>query len=662
MKKVGYLLYLILFSTVIWAQNNQVIDSLVIEADKHQGKEKGEILARLFWEYRGADNEKASAIANQVMELAKQSNDQLLLARAWHIQGLAMASYGEFSKAIQNLETSLEIVQSLQDTSQIASVLNSLGILNHNQSNYSRALDFYLRRIPYLRENEKTAIATNYNNIGMIQEAIKDYPKALEYFQKALGLHRATGNKRMEGGTLVNIGIINFNLKKYDEALIYLQQGVLITKDEGDKMTLSIAYESKGNVYREQKKYKLAEEAYQESLQLSKDLQDTYGIASTTRNLGETFLNEKRYEQAMVNLKKADDLAELIGSKSIMMDSRKLLAQAYFETQNLKNAYQYLTDYQVLKDSIFNETKSRQIRELQTKYESEIKDQQINLLNSEKELQAAALSNERLIRNVSISSVVMIVLIAFLLIKNYQEKIRNTKALALKNEEINSQQILQLQKDKKLEVMEAMIVGEEKERRRIAQELHDGLLGQLAAIKMQFDGIGSESNRDKFRYALNSLDGASIEVRRIAHNLMPQILLKFGLVEALVEFVNNIKRANYFTITFTHSGFAQRVNPIIELSLYRTIQELTNNIVKHARASVVLIQMNLINDLLMVTVEDNGVGFIVDDAEPTSGIGLGNIISRMKYLGGKIDIRSDLGKGTYINIEIDVSRELSLNT
>lgn len=72
--------------------------------------------------------------------------------------------------------------------------------------------------------------------------------------------------------------------------------------------------------------------------------------------------------------------------------------------------------------------------------------------------------------------------------------------------------------------------------------------------------------------------------------------------------------------------------------------------------------MNLINDLLMVTVEDNGVGFIVDDAEPTSGIGLGNIISRMKYLGGKIDIRSDLGKGTYINIEIDVSRELSLNT
>ncbi len=143
MKKVGYLLYLILFSTVIWAQNNQVIDSLVIEADKHQGKEKGEILARLFWEYRGADNEKASAIANQVMELAKQSNDQLLLARAWHIQGLAMASYGEFSKAIQNLETSLEIVQSLQDTSQIASVLNSLGILNHNQSNYSRALDFY---------------------------------------------------------------------------------------------------------------------------------------------------------------------------------------------------------------------------------------------------------------------------------------------------------------------------------------------------------------------------------------------------------------------------------------------------------------------------------------------------------------------------------------
>lgn len=662
MKRIGYIIYLILFSTVVWAQNNQVIDSLIIEADKHQGKERGEILARLFWEYRGVDNEKASAIANQVMELAIQSNDQILLARAWHIQGLAIASYSEFSKAIQHLETSLEIAQSLQDTSQIASVLNSLGNINHSQSNYNGALDFYMRRIPYLKENEKTALATNYNNIGMIQEAIKDYPKALEYFQKALDMHRATGNKRMEGGTLVNIGIIYFNLKKYDEALVHQKQGVSIIEGVGDKMVLSIAYESIGNIYREQKKYKLAEEAYQESLLLSKALHDTYGIASATRNLGETYLIEKRYELALVNLKKADDLAQSIGSKSIMMDARKLLAQTYFETQDMRSAYRYLAEHQIIKDSLFNETKSRQIQELQTKYESEIKDQQINLLNSEKELQAAALNEERLIRNVSIGSVVMIALIAFLLIKNYQEKIRNAKTLELKNEEISNQQILQLQKDKKLEVMEAMIDGEEKERRRIAQELHDGLLGQLAAIKMQFDGMGSESNRDKFSYALNSLDGASTEVRRIAHNLMPQILLKYGLVEALVEFVGNIKRANYFTITFTHSGIAQRFNPIIELSLYRTIQELTNNIVKHAKASVVVIQLNLIHDLLMVTVEDNGVGFIVDNAKPTGGIGLGNVISRIEYMGGKIDIRSDLGKGTYINIEIDVSRELSLNT
>lgn len=661
MKSVGQLVYFIFFSTVVWAQNNRVIDSLVNEADKHQGKEKGEILTRLYWEYRGLDNVKASAVADRVMELAIQSNDQLLRAKALHIQGLAKASYGEFSNAIRNVEESLEIALALQDTSQVASVLNSLGNLNHSQSNYNRALDFYMRRIPYLKKNEKTAIATNYNNIGMIQEAIKDYPKALEYFRKALDLHRSTGNKRMEGGTLVNIGIVYFNLKKYDEALEHLLQGVSIIKGEGDKMILSIAYESMGNIHREQKKYKLAEEAYQESLLLSEALQDTYGIASATRNLGETLLAEKRYGPAIVNLMKSHDLAQSIGSKSIMMDTRRLLAQSYFETQDMVNAYRNLMEYQVLKDSLFNETKSRQIQELQAKYESEIKDQEINLLNSETELQAAALYEERLIRNASIVSVFMIALVAFLLVKNYQQKIRNAKALALKNEEISSQQILQLQKDKKLEVMEAMIDGEEKERRRIAQELHDGLLGHLAAIKMKFDGMGSESNQDKFNQALSSLDGASTEVRRIAHNMMPQILIRYGLIEALSEFVGNIRMMNYFTITLTHSGIKQRFNPIVELSLYRAIQELTNNIVKHGKASVVLIQLSLISDLLMVTVEDNGVGFNVGIVETTNGIGINNVISRIEYLGGKVSIQSENNKGTTVNIEIDISNESALN-
>ncbi len=656
-------LLIIVISVISEAQNQQVIDSLVQELDQNTGEKKVDVLVNLFWQYRGVDNKKAAEYSEWAFNEATELNNKSTLAKAYHLKGVLQESLGEFKKAEQFLNLSLEAALSLGDTALIAGALNSLGTLNHKQSNYQQALDFFMQRLSFLKPDDQGALATNYNNIGLIHEAIDNNAKALEYFGKALDLHRSLGNTRLEGGTLANMGVVYFNMKEYDKALEHYRKSISIIQGLGDKGILSILYESIGNVYKEQAKYAAAIKSYNDALALSEALGDDYGIASVNRNLGESYLLEKQYRPAITHLLKSRALSEKTGGKSFVMNADRLLAQAYAEMNDHKNAYEYLNAYQALRDTLFNENKNEQIQELQTRYETEKKNQEILLLNTEKELQAAALQKERIIRNLSVIGIILIAAIAFMALKNFRQKSKAARQLALKNEEINRQKIAQLEKDKKLEIMDAMISAEEKERKRIAEDLHDGLSGLLASTQMQFDSVRRETEtmraHPKFSYALQSLGNASREVRRIAHNMMPEMLMKYGLVDALSEFIANIQAAHHLNITFEHTGMQQGLNQTQELIIYRVIQELVNNIVKHAAATEVLIQLNITNDTLLVTVEDNGIGFDTKTTNRSNGIGISNITSRVQYLNGDLTIESMPGKGTSAYIEIALNHQIT---
>ncbi len=645
------------------AQDQRAIDSLVYELSQNTGEKKVDVLANLFWQHRGVDNKKAAEYSEWAFKEATELNNKSALAKAYHLKGVLQESLGEFKKAEQFLNLFLEAALSLGDTALIAGALNSLGTLNHKQSNYQQALDFFMQRISFLKPGDQGALATNYNNIGLIHEAIDNNSKALEYFGKAIDLHRSLGNTRLEGGTLANMGVVYFNMKEYDKALEHYGESIFIIQRLGDKGILSILYESIGNVYKEQAKYTAAIKSYNDALALSEALGDDYGIASVNRNLGEAYMLEKKYSRAVTHLLKSRALSEKTGGKSFVMNADRLLAQAYAEMNDHKKAYAYLNSFQALRDTLFNENKNEQIQELQTRYETEKKNQEIVLLNTERELQATALQKERMIRNLSVIGITLIAAIAFMVIKNFRQKSKAARQLALKNDEINKQKIAQLEKDKKLEIMDAMISAEEKERKRIAEDLHDGLSGLLAATKMQFDSVQRETEtvraHPKFSHALQSLDNASGEVRRIAHNMMPEILMKYGLVDALSEFITNIRAAHHLNITFEHTGMQQGLTQTQELIIYRVLQELVSNIVKHAAATEVLIQLNITNDTLLVTVEDNGIGFNTKTANRSNGIGISNITSRVQYMGGDLKIDSMLGKGTSVYIEIELNNKIT---
>ena len=157
-----------------------------------------------------------------------------------------------------------------------------------------------------------------------------------------------------------------------------------------------------------------------------------------------------------------------------------------------------------------------------------------------------------------------------------------------------------------------------------------------------------------FERSLDMLDTSIKELRRVAHNMMPEMLTKFGLDEALKEYFNSLNTANLLAVNYQSVGMSNRLDSNTEIIIYRIIQELMNNILKHAAASQVFVQLIKDNNRLNIVVEDNGKGFDTAILENNKGAGWANIRSRVEYLKGQLDIHSEAGKGTLVNIEFNV--------
>ena len=217
--------------------------------------------------------------------------------------------------------------------------------------------------------------------------------------------------------------------------------------------------------------------------------------------------------------------------------------------------------------------------------------------------------------------------------------------------------MIQLHQEKKIDATQNMIQGEEQERTRLARDLHDGLGGMLTGVKFQLNSIKgnvilSEENAGTFTKSISQIDNAIVEMRRVAHNMMPEALLKFGLDETLKSYCDSVSQSSELAVSYQSFGMEVRLEQTNEIVLYRIVQELLNNTIKHAKATKSNIQLTRNENLISLTVEDNGKGFDVNDVKK-NGIGLSNINHRVEYLSGKIDVQSD-NKGTSTHIEFEI--------
>jgi signal transduction histidine kinase len=249
--------------------------------------------------------------------------------------------------------------------------------------------------------------------------------------------------------------------------------------------------------------------------------------------------------------------------------------------------------------------------------------------------------------------VIALLTVSFLAFRNLNHRHK----LARQQDELQQQRIRELEKDKQLVAVDSMLKGQEEERSRLAKDLHDGLGGLLSGVKfslrnMKDNLIITPDNMTVFERSLDMIDTSIKELRRVAHNMMPEMLVKFGLDEAMKEYCNMIRATKLVAIKYQSFGMETRLDKSTEIIIYRIVQELLNNVLKHAAASEMMVQLVREEGRLSIMVEDNGKGFNTAILADNQGAGWASIRSRVDYLKGQLEVQSKENKGTFVTIEL----------
>jgi two-component system NarL family sensor kinase len=333
------------------------------------------------------------------------------------------------------------------------------------------------------------------------------------------------------------------------------------------------------------------------------------------------------------------------GTKLIKEKKINIAYQAYFykisikalkkynQLENLSFAQEQLLDINE-RIALHNNDYIQNITKQYLKNENKLLKQELDLIKSQKEKQLYFIASLGLI----------LVSLGIWYFFRQRQKIKNKEIIALcKQQDIAN--------------LEALIDGEENERKRIAQELHDGLNGDLSAIKYRLSTLEdaglSKIDTENLNKVIDMIDESCAQVRSISHNLMPSSILEYGLIETVREYCIKINTSDTFKIDFQFFGNYIALSKKTETVIYRIIQELVTNILKHSKATEALIQFNYREDELFITVEDNGIGF--DKNAISSGIGHKNIKTRIDFLNAQLDVESS-SAGTSYTISIDLNK------
>ena len=383
------------------------------------------------------------------------------------------------------------------------------------------------------------------------------------------------------------------------------------------------------------------------ALALSKELELHESELIATLGLSFYFQFKKNYKLAE---QYAGEALSLSYRFNLRIQRQKVFAHfsaLAYAMQDIRQGDYYMTQSTLLADSILNETIQDNTLKLEKKYETEKKASRIEQLEADKRLQQLSIRQKNLLNYFLAAGAITLLIISLLSYRTYKQK-----------QKLQQQRIRELETQQHLAATEAVLKGEEQERSRLAKDLHDGLGGMLSGIKYSFTAmkgnlVMTPENHQAFERSMDMLDSSIREMRRVAHNMMPEALVRFGLDTALNDFCNDINQSGALNINYQSIGLeGALIDQTTAITIYRIVQELINNTMKHAKATTAIVQLTRSQEQLSLTVEDNGKGFDTGILKVNKGTGWVNIQNRVEFLKGKLDIRSKEGEGTSVQIEL----------
>jgi len=418
------------------------------------------LYGQICWEYLSTRSELdlAENYADSVWQLSEKLNDESGKAKAFYYYGILARHQGDFSKALSDLGNYLNFFKAQGDSTRVAYGLFQVGSVYTSMGDYEKSLETSYRILNiYETDSSYYDIGYTLNMIGVIYKNMKKYDEAIAVYQKALPIYDQLKAEADKANVLVNLANVYTETGMYEEARYYFEQALVIDRANGIKWGVASDLENIGNLFNHLQKHDSALIYYQQALDIRKQLPQKYEIANCYQQIGHTYYLLKDYPESRKNSAKALDLANDTGSKTLLRDIYFTFTNLYAAENDYPKAYEYRLLYSNMQDSILNEATTRQINELQTRYETAEKDKQIVILAQEKQLQEKEIQRQANIKKAFIAGFILIALLAGAIIFVVNQRLKNQKLLAEKNDQIKEAHFRQEMSELEMKALRAQI-------------------------------------------------------------------------------------------------------------------------------------------------------------------------------------------------------------
>lgn len=613
-----------------------------------QQDKKIELLINRYDKTINSNADSAFYYINKATKLSTASKNDFLLSRCFTKLALYYNLKNDLKKDRDYVLKSLILSKKCNNYKTLSFCYNHLGVLEMDKGSYNSSLKYLLYSLEIatkhkLPENSCFAL----NNLGNLYDLQKDTVKALEYFKldEKISLENKLDKNLMY--VYSSLALLQKNSRK-NEAINYYNKSLVLAKklkDENQQFSILINLSAFYLHENKRESNQKALDCLNQSKSLALKLKNSINLFYVYFNIGGYYSKNKNYDLALENYQKALDLAPMIGDNEQVLNIYKTLSYTYKEDKEFEKAYFFQEKFHNLQDSIFSVSKNNAFNEIQTKYEVEKKNLKISLLFKEKQIE----SNKK--RTVIYGSIAVLLPMSFLLLF-YKNRIKLQKIIRENENKLFVQEKQKLQQEQEIKRILGVVQGQDEERNRIAKEIHDGVGGTLAGIKLNLTQINSNIKNEKIHVIISQLSSLFQELRAISHNLSSNFIKDKKFTNLLFELKEEYEYRKEFEVELTiypENSF-ETIPENTKHQIYRIVQELLTNISKHAKAKKVALNLTEHTDSLNIIIEDDGIGF---ESNVRKGIGLKNIEERLKTINGIFNIESKVGEGSCFIIDIE---------
>lgn len=601
-----------------------------VQAQSLTGMKETDALLDSAKQYIYTDNAKTYTFVKALEKAGKAGNNIIALAYVNLYYGVLEEANGEMDNALKYYQEAHKQATTSGDKTVLLKVMTAMSTYYINTSNFSACIRTCHEGIKISTAIENREIASQfYNNLSLCYNYMNDTENAIKYIDKSIELKRENSDETALANAYLNKGLLLTNMKKYREGFEYYDAAAAIYLKDTNHVALTQLYINYAWDYTDMKQFRTARGFLTKALAHSQKTGDKIREASVWNAFGYYYRNAGQTDSVEQALKNGYKISLASGNIRNSLEAVKELSLHYDNIGDNKKALVFLKEAWKLNDSLLNEAKVKLARVLNARFEATQKE----ALIAGQRAQIAEHKRNLAQRNMWIIAIASLAIAGFAVVYLlYRGKV--AKAQREEEQKINS----------------AIFESEQKERIRIARDLHDSIGQKLVVTKM---ALGKPTEDTNIKNALGLLEKTIEEVRAVSHNLIPGILI-FGLVKAIEDLADQINATESIQTSIWANEEARELKLAkqIELSLYRIVQEITSNMVRHANTKEIAIDITAEYNHLQINIRDKGIGFDTQTIELSAGIGWKNIFARVRLLNGQIKVQSTKNVGSAIMIDI----------